>query len=278
MRPALLLLAWNASLMAASPILVHGHRGARAVRPENTIPAFEYAIAAGADALEMDLAVTKDDVLVVSHDPELNPQICRAPGGSHTIRQLTLAELRRWDCGSLRNPKFPRQTPVPETRIPTLDEVLALASRGKFWFNIETKSFPDRPELTPTPERFSSLLLDAIRRHKLEARVIVQSFDFRTLLAMRKLAPEIRLAALDETDQGDFVSVARSAQALIISPEQRLVTARKVQAAHRAGLQVVPWTANTRREWDALIRAGVDAIITDDPAALIASLKEKGLR
>lgn len=278
MKPALLLLALTGLLMASPPILVHGHRGARAMRPENTLPAFEYAIAAGVDALEMDLAVTKDDALVISHDPELNPQICTAPGGSHVIRQLTLAELKRWDCGTLRNPKFPKQAPVPGTRIPTLDEVLALSSRGKFLFNIETKSFPERPELTPSPERFSSLLLEAIRRHKLESRVIVQSFDFRTLTAMHKLAPEIRLAALDETDRGDFVSVARSARAQIISPEQHLVTAEKVQAAHRAGLQVVPWTANTPSEWDALVRAGVDAIITDDPAALISYLKQKLLR
>src|SRR5437588_402578 len=94
---------------AAGPILVHGHRGARALRPENTIPAFEYAIGAGADVLELDMAVTRDDVVVVSHDPVLNPEICRSPGGSTLIRVLTLAELRKWDCGSLRNPKFPRQ-------------------------------------------------------------------------------------------------------------------------------------------------------------------------
>src|SRR5437660_12125855 len=97
-------------------ILVHGHRGARAMRPENTIPAFEYAIGAGVDVLELDMAVTKDDVLVVSHDPLLNPEICKGPAASVPIRKLTLKELRQCDCGTLRNPKFPKQTPLPGTR------------------------------------------------------------------------------------------------------------------------------------------------------------------
>src|SRR5262245_19553289 len=262
----------------AGSILVHGHRGARALRPENTIPAFEYAIQAGVDVLEMDMAVTKDDVLVVSHDPLLNPELCKGPGPARPIRTLTLGELRQWDCGTLRNPRFPKQTPIPGTRIPTLDEVFDLASRGKFEFNIETKIFVDHPEYTPSPENFARLVLEAVRRHGLEARVILQSFDFRTLHAIKALAPAMRLSALYEQGPDSFVEVARRAGALIVSPEKDLVTPRKVKAAHAAGLQVVPWTANTRPEWDALVFAGVDAIISDDPAALIAYLKEKKLR
>jgi glycerophosphoryl diester phosphodiesterase len=192
---------------------------------------------------------------------------------------MTFAELRAWDCGSLRNPHFPAQTPVPGTRIPALEEVLALAGRGNFLFNIETKIFKEHPQYTPAPERFAELLLNAIDRHDLRSRVIVQSFDFRTLRAMKKLAPEIRLAALDEQEKlGDFVTVARSAEAQIISPEKGMVTPSRVAAAHQAGLQVIPWTANTPKEWDALIAAKVDAIISDDPAALIAYLKQKKLR
>src|SRR5580700_4513101 len=113
---------------SAHAIQVHGHRGARAMRPENTIPAFEYAIGVGVDVLELDMAVTLDDVLVVSHDPLLNPEICQGPRASIPIRTLTLKELRQWDCGALRNPSFPKQTPVPGTRIPTLDEVFDLSS------------------------------------------------------------------------------------------------------------------------------------------------------
>src|SRR5215475_11419507 len=123
-------------LSLAMTLLVHGHRGARGVRPENTLPAFEYAIAAGVDVLEMDLAVTKDNVLVISHDPHMNPAICEGPAGSPTtIREMTLAQLREWDCGKRKNPAYPKQQPVPGTCVPTRDEVLALAPRGTFQFN-----------------------------------------------------------------------------------------------------------------------------------------------
>jgi glycerophosphoryl diester phosphodiesterase len=263
---------------AESKILVHGHRGARALRPENTIPAFEYAIQAGADVLEMDVAVTKDNVLVISHDPHINAEICTGPHPGIAIHELTLAELRQYDCGALKNPHFPSQQPVPGTRIPTLDEVLSLAPRGSFQFNIETKSFPDHPELTPPPEVFSQMMLDEIRKHKLERRVIVQSFDFRTLVAMKKLAPEIRLAALWEGSARPFVDIAREAHAGIISPMFSLVTPDQVKSAHAAGIEVVPWTANKPEDWQKLIDAGVDAIISDDPASLIAYLQQRGLR
>jgi glycerophosphoryl diester phosphodiesterase len=274
------LLAGLASDAADAPrILVHGHRGARARRPENTIPAFEYAISQGVDALEMDMAVTKDDVIVVSHDPILEPPVCSGPSGKAVIRQLTLAEVRQWDCGAVRNPRFETQQAIPGTRIPTLDDVFQLASRGAFDYNIETKSFPDHPEYAPPPEQFSRMALQKIRHYHLARRVILQSFDFRTLIAMRKLAPEIRLSALIENDSRDFKTAsAAAANAEIVSPELHLVTPEKVAAAHRARLQVVPWTANTPDDWDKLIAAKVDAIISDDPAALIAYLRSKGLR
>lgn len=259
-------------------ILVHGHRGARATLPENTIPAFEYAIKAGVDVLEMDMAVTKDNVIVISHDPILQGPVCTGPQPSAVIHELTLEQVRQWDCGAVQNPRFPKQKTVPGTRMPTLDEVFSLADRGNFDFNIETKSFPDKPEYTPSPEEFVRIVLGKIRNHKLEKRVILQSFDFRTLVAMKKLAPEIRLAALTETDQRDFAVIAREAQAGVISPNYHLVSREKVAAAHAAGLEVIPWTANTPADWDRLIAAGVDAIITDDPAALITHLKKKGLR
>ena len=277
-RPLFLFVMAAATGWTAGPILVHGHRGARAMRPENTIPAFEYAIAAGADVLELDMAVTKDDVVVVSHDPLLNPEICKGPAASVPIRTLTLKELRQWDCGALRNPKFPKQTPVPGTRIPTLDEVFALGNRGKFEFNIETKIFEDHPAYTPSPEKFARLVLDCVGRHGLASRVILQSFDFRTLHAMKSLSLEIRLSALYEKGSESFLEVAGRAGARIISPEKDLVTKAKVDQAHRAGISVVPWTANSPAEWDALIAAGADAIISDDPAALIAYLKRKKLR
>ena len=260
-------------------ILVHGHRGARARLPENTLPAFEYAIQQGVDALEMDMAVTKDNVIVISHDPLLHGPVCTSAKESAVIHELTLAEVRQWDCGAVQNPRFKTQKIVPGTRMPTLDDVFRLASRGSFDYNIETKSFPDQPQYTPPPAEFARMVLDKIRHYKLEKRIILQSFDFRTLVAMRKLAPEIRLSALTEKDPRAFTAIVKEAgNAEIISPDFHLVTAGKVADAHAAGIQVVPWTADEPKDWDMLVEAKVDAIISDDPAALIAHLKKRGLR
>lgn len=280
MRKVLFLLmmvsAFSASGLAANRIEVHGHRGARAVRPENTMPAFEYAIAQGVDVLELDMGVTKDGVVVVSHDSVLRPPVCTGPKPEAVIHASTLAELREFDCGKVQNPQFSKQQTVPGTRIPTLDEVFALASKGTFRFNIETKIDPRHPELAPSPEEFVQKVLAVIRKHKLEKRIILQSFDFRTLHAMKKLAPEIELSALISGPVKSYVEVAKESGAQIISPEFHSVTPELVKAAHEAKLQVVAWTANQPAEWDLLLAAGVDAIISDDPAGLIAHLKSTG--
>jgi glycerophosphoryl diester phosphodiesterase len=266
------------AVQAATPtILVHGHRGARARRPENTVPAFQYAIEQGVDVLELDLAVTKENVLVVSHDPHITATICTGPHVGVAIRDLTLAELRAYDYGSLRNPHFAEQVPVPGTRIPTFDEVLQLAAPSKVELNVETKIFLSHPELTPSPEKFVALILDSIRRYQIEPRIILQSFDFRTLHAMKSIAPDVRLSALWEGQSRSFVEIAKDAGATIVSPQFSLVTPDQVAGAHAAKLQVVPWTANDPKDWDKLIAAHVDAIISDDPAALLAYLRLKGL-
>ncbi len=248
------------------------------MRPENTLPAFEYAIEQGVDCLELDMAVTKENVVVVSHDPRMNPVIATGPTEPKPIHQMTLAELGKWDVGAKRNPTFPRQLPVPGTRVPTLDAVFNLAKRGTFDFNIETKIFAKEPQLSPAPEEFARIVLEVIRKHKLEKRIILQSFDFRTLHAMKKLDPSIRLSALLEAGAHDFVAVGKESGARIISPHYSIVTPEKVAAAHKAGLQVVPWTPNKPADWDKMVAANADAIISDDPAALIAHLKAKGLR
>lgn len=272
----ILLFAILAAVASPRDIQVHGHRGARAMRPENTLPAFEYAIAQGVDALELDMAVTRDGVLVISHDPELRAPICTGPRDHAVIHELTLAELRQWDCGAKQNPLFDKQQPVPGTKMPTLDEVFDLAPRGNFLFNIETKSSPKRPEVTPPPEEFARMVLAAIRKHHLESRIVLQSFDYRTLHAMKQLAPEIRLSALYSGKPRSFVEIAHEAGAQIVSPEFHLVTPEEVKAAHAAGFEVLPWTADTPADWTRLADAGVDGIISDDPAALLAFLKTRG--
>jgi glycerophosphoryl diester phosphodiesterase len=260
---------------ALAQIQVHGHRGARAMRPENTLPAFEYAIAQGVDALELDMAVTRDNVVVVSHDPLLQSPVCSGTREKVAIHTLALAEVREWDCGAKQNPAFPKQQTVPGTRIPTLDQVFDLAPRGKFLFNIETKSFVDHPEYSPAPDEFVRLVLEVIRKHHLEQRVILQSFDWRTLHAMKQQAPEIALAALYEGKPKDFVEIGKESGARIVSPAFALVTPEQVKAAHAAGYQVLPWTVNRPDDWSRMVTAGVDGIITDDPAALIAWLKTR---
>ena len=270
---------------AAPRIQVHGHRGARALRPENSLPAFAYAMEQGVDVLELDLAVTADDVLVVSHDSHMNPAYCQGPAGAETlIRKMTLAQLRLWDCGAKANSGFPKQQTVPGTRVPTLQEVFDLvkSKNSKVEFNIETKISPAKPEQTPTPERFSEMVRDVVRTNGLTARVILQSFDYRTLHAMKRLEPAMRLSALYPNSMREahrtLVDLAKESGATIVSPHFSTVKAEEVTAAHAAGLVIVPWTANDPAQWDKLIAAQVDAIITDDPAALIAYLKSKGLR
>lgn len=273
MRTVLLLVAAMSSFAQTNTsIQVHGHRGTRGMRPENTLPAFEYAIAAGVDALELDMAVTKDDVIVVSHDPLLHPPVCSGSKPEVAIHQLTLAEVREWDCGKVQNPAFPRQQAIPGTKMPTLDEVFALAPKGKFLFNIETKIFADKPELTPSPEEFVRLVLEKVRKYHLESRVILQSFDFRTLIVMKRMAPEIKLAALYEGMPKNFTAIGKESGAQVVSPNYHLVTPEQVRAAHAAGLEVLPWTPNKPEEWDELIQAGVDGIITDYPADLLVHL------
>jgi glycerophosphoryl diester phosphodiesterase len=253
-------------------MLVYGHRGARARLPENTLPAFRYAIDQGVDSLELDVLITKDGVPVVVHDLHINGDTCSGPHLGAAIYDLTLEELRECDCGAKRNPLFPGQTPVPGTPIPTLDEVFALGQGNSVRFSVEAKIFPDQPELTPAPEPFARLILDRVRQHGLTRRVTFQSFDPRILIAMKKLDASIPRAALIETDC-EWDAVAREFEATSISPEYRLVTKERVAWAHDNGLTVVPWTVNRPEDWAAMAAAGVDAIISDDPAALIGWLK-----
>ena len=275
----------------SATILVHGHRGARALRPENTLPAFQYAIAEGVDVLELDLAVTKDNVLVVSHSPYLvsthaGERVCTGPTlpPNTAIRTLTLNQVRAYDCGATTLARFPKQVAVPHTPVATFAEVLALAEGTHVEFNVETKSYVNHPELTPPPEEFARMIDHAVRARGLQKRVILQSFDFRTLRAMKEIDPEIRRSALfgpaeDDAAMGiagqekDFAAVARSTSANIVSPDESLVTPEQVAEAHAMGVAVAPWTVDTEEGWRRMADAHVDAIITDDPAALLLWLR-----
>ncbi len=267
-------------------IEVHGHRGARGVRPENTLAAFRYALKLGVNVLELDIQATKDDVLVVSHDPVINWQHCLPLEGMRSkgeipIRSLSLDEVRRYDCGSLIDPIFKEQKRIPGEKIPTLKEVLTLLSSDKsknlkVGLNIELKSLPARPDLSPSPEKFASLLIKLLRQHNMVNRTIVQSFDHRTLHAVRKLEPKISLAILTGKSTHDYARLLEDLKATIVSPNHLWITVPDVNAVHKSGGRIIPWTANKPSVWMRLINAGVDGIITDYPKRLIEFLKKRG--
>lgn len=263
-------------------IEVQGHRGARWARPENTLPAFKYALDAKVDTLELDTLVTKDDQVVVVHDPILNPEICldqhgHQIAGSIKVRDLTLAELKKFDCGSKTHPKFKHQVSVPRTTIPTLDEFFLYVAQhphGKLVkFNIEAKSEEDHPEYAPSPKDFSRLLLALIKKYDAQKRTTLQSFDHRILKAIRDQDPEITLSALIEHRPEENLAVmAKRLKTQIVSPDYQWLTKQDIDDLHKAGVRCIPWTLNNPKDWDKFISLGVDGIITDNPKDLLLKL------
>jgi len=294
---------------------LQGHRGARGLAPENTLAAFARALEIGVTTLETDLAVTRDGVIVLSHDPVLNPDIVRGPDGTWlaapgpAINSLTLAELERFDVGRIRPgskyaQQFPLQQPVDGARIPTLAQLfeLAKASGRAPRFNIETKLSPDQPGAAPEPEAFSRVVVDAVRSAGLAGRTTIQSFDWRTLIAARKLAPEIAtvcltapstlrdrgegstrrpsawLAGLDPADHGASAArLAKAAGCSVWSPHFGDLAAAQIAEAHALGLTVVPWTVNTPDDMARIIDLKVDGLITDYPDQARTVLAQKGI-
>jgi len=306
-------------LLLAAPVQafdLQGHRGARGLAPENTLAAFETARAVGLSTLELDLAMTRDDVLVVSHNRRLNPDHTRGPDGKFletegpAIRSLTLAELQRYDVGRLKPgtayaADFPEQRAIDGTRIPALTELFDMVKRlgaDHVRFNIETKVTPSSGAETPDPDTFAAALAKAVREAGLTVRVSLQSFDWRTLAAMRSIAPEIErvcltvealnfdsvrrgepgpspwLAGLDVDDFGGSVPrLVAAAGCAVWSPLYRNARPDDVAAAKALGLKVIPWTVNERSDMERLIALGVDGIITDYPDRLRAVMAEKNI-
>jgi glycerophosphoryl diester phosphodiesterase len=301
--------------LASAAFDLQGHRGARGLRPENTLAAFSFALATGVTTLETDLAVTKDGALVLSHDPHLNPDLVRGPDGTWLsakgppIHDLTLADLRRYDVGRA-NPasayarQFPEQRAEDGERFPTLAELFALvkAASRPVRLNLETKIAPDGSFATVDPETFAALVVAAIRNAGLEREATIQSFDWRTLVAAKKRAPEIVTVCLTiETETNDTVRrraeapspwlagfdlravdgslprLVKAAGCATWSPLYRNVTAAAVADAHGLGLAVLPWTVNDEGEMARLIGLGVDGLITDYPDRARRVMAAKGL-
>ncbi len=292
---------------------VQGHRGARGLLPENTLAGFEHALELGVTTLELDLGLSRDGVVVVTHDPRVDPGVCLdaegqvlgAPGPR--ILDLDLAEIQRLDCGSLnpdpkRFPEPPRRN-LPGARIPTLAEVFELVARRgdrRVRFNVEPKVEPGSAD-TPAPARFVDRVIDVIERHGVGERVTLQCFDWHVLRLAKARIPTLRTAALlgaPDTldpawqdglaleDHGSVLRLLIAARAFVddFSPHwSHLVPGRgylgaPVSAYQRAGFGVLPWTVNDAPTMERLIELGVDGIITDRPDLLLEVARQRGVR
>ncbi len=308
----ILLSVWAATAMAFD---LQGHRGARGLAPENTLASFTKALEIGVTTLETDMAVTRDYIVVLSHDPRLNPDITRGPDGrwleseGPAFYHLSYADLQRYDVGridpaSRYASQFPDQVPVDDARIPTLRQLFDLgeASGKRPRYNIETKLSPLSPDVTPAPDTFARVVVDAVRAANVTDRVTVQSFDWRTLLAVRRLAPQIATVCLTMDtptwsnlrgpagksspwlaglDAGSTTvtapELAKTAGCTTWSPHWRNVDAAKVVLSRSLGLKVVPWTVNETADIAAVIDLGVDGLITDYPDRAREVLSAKGI-
>ena len=294
---------------------LQGHRGARGLAPENTLPAFALALSIGVDTLETDIAITRDGVLVISHDPALNPDITRGPDGQFlsargpVIWLTDFAELQRYDVGRLKPgtryaAQFPEQKPHDGARLPKLEDLFALVKKpghGRVQLALETKVTPTAPDETLAPEPFARALLNAVRDAGLAPRTTILSFDWRTLQVVQREAPEIGTVYLTaqqrwldnvlagETaaspwtagfrfaDHGSVPKLIKAAGGRIWSCHHADLDAAKVREAHALGLQVLAWTVNEPAQISAVMDLGVDGIISDRPDRVRAEMQRRGM-
>ncbi|MEO6364119.1 MAG: glycerophosphodiester phosphodiesterase [Caldimonas sp.] len=314
-RRACSLLAAVAAVLAtalAAPAVafdLQAHRGGRGLLPENTLAAFENALKMGVTTLELDIAITADGVAVISHDPALNPAFVRDPQGrwlkegGPLIKSLSLAEVQGYDVGRL-NPEHPyartfaSQQPIDGQRIPTLASLFALVKRlgaDKVQFDIETKMSPGKPDDTLAPEAFVPALLAVIREAGMTERVMIQSFDWRTLALIQRQQPgmrtvyltfegrnsnvldPVRTAGLLRHDYPSVAHMVKAAGGTTWSPSFNSIDAAAVAQAHALGLLFIPWTVNEPADMRRLIDWGVDGLITDYPDRLREVMKERGI-
>lgn len=294
----------------ATPLLaveLQGHRGARGLLPENSLPGFSKALDLGMDVLELDTVVTADGIVVINHDRALSPNLARRGGAwideKIPVRSLTAEQLAEFDVGRIRPDsryarRFSGQVPLDGTSIPKLSDLFRLVSdRGDFTvrFNIETKRSPLEPESTPAPDVFARAVIETAAEAGMAHRITLQSFDWSTLIAAKMIDPAIPtvcltaearwldnievgksgaspwLGGLDVDDYGGSVQkAAKAAGCAVWSPFHRNLTEKAVAAAHAEGLQVIVWTVNEVEDMKRLVEMGVDGIITDYPDRALA--------
>jgi glycerophosphoryl diester phosphodiesterase len=302
-----------AATSAAAPRAfdLQGHRGARGLAPENTLPSFQKALDLGVDTLECDMAITRDGVVVVHHDLHLNPDTTRGPDGQWlekrgpAISELTYAELQRYDVGRLKPGTeyakgFPDQRPVDGTRIPRLADLFELVRKSgntRVGFDCETKISPLDASATLPPEAFAQRVVQEIRQAGMQTRTMIQSFDWRTLQVVQKIAPEIRtlylssprtlaraadggpspwLAGFDADRFGGSVPQAvHAAGGRLWAPNQTYLTPVLRAQALTLGVAVIPWTVNEPAMINKLLDMQVDGIISDRPDLVQLELRKR---
>lgn len=261
---------------------LQGHRGARGLKPENTLPGFLLALDTGVTTLEMDLAVTKDKQLVLSHEPWMAATICLKADNSaisakeekkFNIFKMTYEEVSRFDCGSKGNSKFPEQEKLKTTKPLLKDVIIAVEDHIKNFtqyevdYNIEIKSSPDGDnKFHPVPEEFSDLVYALIDEYLPWDRVVIQSFDFRVLKYWHEKHPEVRLAVLVENNRSVNANLtALGFNPSIYSPFFQLLNKDDIQYLKQKKIRVIPWTVNEVADIKKMREWGVDGLITDYP-------------
>lgn len=261
-----------------------GHRGCRGLMPENTISAMLKAIDLGVTTLEMDAVITKDKQVILSHEPFFSHEITTTSANSFinekeerqfNIYQMTFGETQQYDVGLKPHPRFPRQQKIP-ARKPLLANVIDSVEKycrerklGSVFYNIETKCQPATDNVFhPSPEEFVDLVMKVIDNKGIANRVVIQSFDFRTLQFINRKYPGVKTAALvEDYDKNPLESQLKSLgfKPSIYSPHYSLVNERLLTNCHQLGIKVIPWTVNEREGIERLREMGVDGIITDYP-------------
>jgi glycerophosphoryl diester phosphodiesterase len=269
---------------AKNTIDKQGHRGCRGLMPENTIPAFIKAVDLGVNTLEMDLVITNDNKVLVSHEPFFNHEITTLPNGEwvlesnekeFNIYKMTYSEVIKYDVGLKTHPRFPNQFKMKAHK-PLLSEVIDSVEiyakenrKPVLYYNIETKTTPQTDGIFhPEPKKFVDLMMRVILEKKIENRVIIQSFDIRTLHYLHQNHPEIKTALLvEDFDKREFFKQIEDLGFVptIYSPAQNLVTPKLVKECKSKGVKLIPWTVNDLKSINNLTKMGVDGIISDYP-------------
>ena len=261
-----------------------GHRGCRGLMPENTIPAMINALDLGVTTLEMDAVITKDNKVVMSHEPFFNHEITSKPDGSYVTESeekslniflMTYDEVKKYDVGIKPHPRFPKQKkmnvvkPLLSDLLDSVQNYVASHKRPLPYFNIETKTTPATDNVYhPEPARFVETLMSVIKEKRIQERVIIQSFDLRTLQYLHDKYPSVKTAMLiEDYDKRGLKDQLKALGFLptIYSPEYSLVTEDLVKSCHGQKIKVIPWTVNDKVTIDKLKALGVDGIISDYP-------------